>query len=272
MRFTSLLIATLLLAGCGRQEASDPAPAAPPVQFQRLSTNPVEHGQRLSSVLGCAGCHGADLTGEDWSEPGFGRLWTANLTRAVPAYSDAQLAAAIRGGVRHDGTELWEMPSHLFTALTAEDMTALIAFLRSRPPAGEARPLPSFEAGAHREIAQGTFKSSRTQVAEEGGRWPPDAGPRHALGRYIVRATCAECHGMNLAGGQPHPKATPRPDLRAIVPAYDAAAFERLMRTGKALEDRELRMMSDVARGRYRHFSAGELEAVRQYLLAVGGG
>jgi mono/diheme cytochrome c family protein len=126
-----------------------------------------------------------------------------------------------------------------------------------------------FEEGARREIAAGTFKSSRTQVNEEGNRWPPDAGEQHALGRYIVRATCAECHGLNLQGGQPTPEATPRPDLRAVMSAYDAPAFERLLRTGKAVGDRELKMMSDVARGRYSHLTATELNAVRNYLTAV---
>jgi mono/diheme cytochrome c family protein len=118
-------------------------------------------------------------------------------------------------------------------------------------------------------MAAGSFKSSQTQVSEEGDQWPPDAGEQHALGRYIVRATCAECHGMNLKGGQPTPDATPRPDLRAIISAYDEPAFERLLRTGKALGDRELKMMSDVARGRYSHLTATELNAVRGYLTAI---
>jgi mono/diheme cytochrome c family protein len=119
-------------------------------------------------------------------------------------------------------------------------MTALVALLRSRPPTGAVRPLPVFEEGARREMAAGTIKSSRTQVNEEGNRWSPDAGEQHALGRSIARATCAECHGMNLQGGQPTPEATPRPDVGVMMSACDAPAFERLLRTGKALGDREL--------------------------------
>ena len=271
MRLAFLLVGLGLIAACGSERANDPAPAVEAAQFQRASADLVSHGERLARVLGCFGCHGADLTGEDWSEPGFGRLWTANLTRAVPRYSDAQLAAMIRSGARPDGSELWEMPSHLFTRLTAGDMTALIAFLRSRTPVGAVHPGPLFEDAARREVAAGTFKSSRAQVNEEGGRWPPDAGEQHRLGRYIVRATCAECHGMDLQGGQPHPDAVPRPDLRIVAPAYDEAAFVRLLRNGKALGDRELSMMSGVARGRYRYFTDDELNAVRQYLLAVSG-
>ena len=270
MRLLVSLAVVIFVAGCGQPTEDNAAtPAKPKVQFERASANQVEHGQRIARVLGCFGCHGQDLTGEDWSEPGFGKLWTANLTQAVPRYSDEQLASIIRGGARPNGAELWEMPSHLFTKLTVDDMTALMAFLRSKPPTGAIRPLPHFEEGARREMVAGTFKSSRTQVNEEGNQWPPNAGEQHALGRYIVRATCAECHGMNLQGGQPTPDATPRPDLRVTISAYDQPAFERLLRTGKALGDRELKMMSDVARGRYSHLTAAELNAIRSYLTAI---
>ena len=248
-------------------ERRDEAPVAPAVQFERASANVIEHGQRVADVLGCTGCHGADLTGEDWSEPGFGRLWTANLTRAVPRYTDEQLESVIRGGARPD-RELWEMPSHLFTHLAAEDMSALIAFLRSTPAAGEVRREPLFEAGARRELEAGTFTSSAAQVKAKGHVWPPDAGQDHALGRYIVRATCAECHGLDLRGGQPHPQATPRPDLR-IAAAYEPEQFVRFMRTGLAAGDRQLSLMSEVARGRYRHFTDAELGAVHRYLRKV---
>lgn len=269
MRMKHVWIGAALLGGCGKPPAGEPAKAPPTVQFQRASTAEIAHGERLARVLGCSGCHGADLAGEDWSEPGFGRLWTANLTRAVPRYTDEQLVGVIQSGQRPDGSELWEMPSHLFTKLADDDMAALIAFLRSRPATGEAHPAPAFEEGARREIAAGKFKSSRVQVREQGNLWPPEAGAGFELGRYIVRATCAECHGMSLEGGQPHPEAVLRPDLRVVAPAYDRAAFARLLRTGKAIGNREVSLMSQVARGRYRYLTDAEVEAVHDYLLAV---
>ena len=247
-----------------------PLPSHPgaTVRFARVSDDPVVHGQRLAHVLGCSGCHGAALTGEDWSEAGFARIWTSNLTRAVPHYSDTQLDAAIRGGVRHDGAPLWDMPSHLFTRISDRDMSALIAYLRSRPPLGPARPLPIFDAAARTEIAAGIYRSSAAEVARIDDRLPVDLGPEFALGRHIVRATCAECHGADLRGGTPHPGAAARPDLR-IAAGYDAGQFERLMTTGIAIGDRDLGLMSQVARGRYRHLTAGERAAVLAYLQAL---
>jgi mono/diheme cytochrome c family protein len=261
----------LALAGCDDRGSRDAAQGhqEPTVSFSKVSDDQVSHGERVARLLGCSGCHGDDLTGRDWSEPGFGQLWTANLARSVPDYSDQQLAEVIRTGVHRDGRELWGMPSHLFTTLSSTDMAALIAYLRSVPPKGESHPPPIFEEGARREIADGTLKSSPEEVREHGGRWPPDAGEQHRLARYIVRGTCAECHGLNLEGGQPLPEAALRPDLR-MVAAYERDDFHRLLRAGKAAGDREIGLMSEVARGRYRHFTDEEVDAIYRYLQAVG--
>jgi hypothetical protein len=55
-----------------------------------------------------------------------------------------------------------------------------------------------------------------------------------------------------------------------MVAAYTREDFRRLLRTGKAPGNRELSMMSGVARGRYRHFTDGEVDAVYDYLRAIG--
>lgn len=182
MRVATLALGfATLLAACGSEERSENTSTALPIQFQRASADQVDHGERLSRVLGCSGCHGANLQGENWSEPGFGTLWTSNLTRVAPKYTDEQFAKIMTSGVRPDGSQLWEMPSHLFTHLSPTDMAAVIAYIRSIPPAGEAHPPPKFEEGARKEIAAGTFKPSSALVKEEGKLWPPDAGEQHKL-------------------------------------------------------------------------------------------
>lgn len=248
----------LCLAGCG-ERATPPA-----IGFETTSADPVAQGERLAAVLGCSGCHGADLAGEDWSEPGFGGLWTANLTLSADGHTDAQLERMIRNGRRPD-RDLWGMPSHLFTQLSADDLAAVIAFIRSKPVTGIRHPDPTFEEGARQEIAAGLWMSAQAQVTREGRIWPPEAAGSHALGRYIVRATCAECHGLDLKGGMAPPGKTPPPDLM-VVDAYDAAAFRQLMRTGLPPEGRDLGLMGEVARGRYSRFTDSELDAVYAYL------
>lgn len=255
-----------MLQGC-----ADKAPAPPtrsPVNFERVSLDPIVHGERLSAVLGCSGCHGENLDGKDWSDPEFVIMWTSNLSRVVPTYTDTQLEKAISGGVRPDGSALWDMPSHLFTKLSADDMRALTQFLRSKPAIGAMRPRPQFRPAARKEMAAGLYKSSAALVAEQGNRWPPDVGAGHALGRYIVRATCAECHQLDLRGGVPYPGAPPRADLR-VAASYDSAAFKRLLRTGVAAGNRDLGLMSEVARSRYSKFTDAEITAIYDYLQAV---
>lgn len=135
--------------------------------------------------------------------------------------------------------------------------------------AGPVHPRPAFAARGRAEIEAGTFRSAPTEIVHSDAAQPPDLGADVALGRYLVRATCAECHNLDLRGGTPYPGAATRPDLR-MVTAYDAAQFDRLMTTGVAIGDRELELMGEVARGRFSHFTAFERQAVHRYLQRLG--
>lgn len=263
MRAMALL---LVLAGCSA--AADAPPATPePPRFAQVSTDPVKHGERVSKVLGCTGCHGADLVGKDWSDE-FGTLWTANLTQSAAKHSDAELAQMIQTGRRADRA-LIGMPSHIFTQLDDRDLASVIAFIRSKPLTGQVHPNPSFTPEAEKIIAEGKLPTSAEEVAKHGKEMPPDLGREHALGRYIVRATCAECHGLQLRGAQGElPGGKGRPDLR-MVGSYDPADFVTLMRTGKAAGNREVGLMSEVARGRFANLTDAEVAAVRGYLVEL---
>jgi cytochrome c553 len=65
--------------------AEEPDTAAPLVAYDGATVTQasaqVDHGKRLSLVLGCTGCHGDDLRGAPFrNEPGFGSLHASNLT------------------------------------------------------------------------------------------------------------------------------------------------------------------------------------------------
>lgn len=259
---SSFMCCALLLA-CAPDKAS-----APEIGFTQINKDKLAHGERVAKVLGCVGCHGDDLTGNDWSAPDFGTLWTANLSRLLPTMTDAQLEQALAGGVAPDGRVLWSMPSHLFTQLSNDDKAALIAYLRAQPAKGEVHPAPKFMPEIEKEIADGIWKSAKQDVAEQGKVWPFDAGAEHKQARYIVRATCAECHGMNLRGGQLFPEDPVKPDLR-IAAAYDLKDFTKLLRTGVPAGERKLGLMADVAQGRYVHLTDAEIAAIHAYLKQV---
>jgi cytochrome c553 len=79
---------------------------------------------------------------------------------------------------------------------------------------------------------------------------------------------CGECHTTELHGEiPPHPGHPP--DL-SIVAAYDRGDFLKFMHTGKAAGNRELPMMSAVARVRISHLSDADINALYDYLVARG--
>jgi hypothetical protein len=78
----------------------------------------------------------------------FGTLWTRNITpdreTGIGAWSDAEVARAIRSGISRDGRPLhWQgMTWDLLSNLDEEDLRAVIAYLRTLPPVKKAIPLP----------------------------------------------------------------------------------------------------------------------------------
>ncbi len=269
-----MLLPILVVAGLVRTPVADAEAVAEqtsaiePFRFNVISTNPVEHGERLSAVLGCIGCHTPDLTGEDWSDPELGVLWTANLTHSAAAFSRHELAVMISEGKRPDRA-LMDMPSYLFSELHPEDLAALVDYLKTLPVDGAQHPEPTIGPALAEDIASGEFKDSAQWVAEMKDQAPPDLGPDHAFARFILRATCAECHGMNLQGSTEQlTDAPPRPSLR-IVGAYSAEEFSTLMKTGKAKGGRDLNLMGGVSRWRYSRFTEQEVKAIYDYLVEM---
>jgi len=147
MRSTTLAL-TLLTVALG---ACSTAP-------HRVETPAVQRGYYLVRIMDCTGCHtpGA-LTGRPdtdrllaGSDVGFGTpagiLYPPNLTpdpeTGLGRWTDAQIARAIRQGVRPDGRALVPvMPWPSYSALTETDVAAVVAYLRTlRPVRNQAPP------------------------------------------------------------------------------------------------------------------------------------
>lgn len=278
----TIVLVSVIAAGCGAeptpmaqssQAPARPMPAPPPLQISPNlpdgSTTIVQKGNRIASLLGCHGCHDKNLQGHFFiDEAHFAMLYSSNLTRALPHYDDAQLENAIREGLRPDGSPLWEMPSEAFTPLSAPDMQALIAYLRSVPRQGEEHPRVVFGPGGKQEIETGLLKTAPEKVRQERHISPAAAGPDHEWGRYLVHVVCGECHGPDLRGN-PDPE-TFRPDL-VVAAAYPLAAFKTLLKTGRPIGNRELTLMAKVSVSRFSHLTDAEVEAMHGYLVARAG-
>jgi mono/diheme cytochrome c family protein len=266
-RLRALAVVLLLLAACD-QNADDERPVveATPTQLTfeggdyKTDAERIAHGERLTRVLGCRGCHTASLQGQRFYE-----LYASNLTRDVPKYSDEQLERLIRSGIHPSGRDVWGMPSEIFQHLGDRDYKSIVAYLRTLDRGGEptGKPLP-FEPNVQKLIAEGKIKPAAAFVRETKTVGPIDLGPEHALGRYITRVTCAECHGSELSGNEGD-----TPDL-IVAGGYSRGEFERLITQGIPTGNRKLKneLMALVAQSRFSHLTPHERDALYAYLKA----
>lgn len=227
----------------------------------------IQEGERLAAIHGCfGGCHGRQAEGAVmFDEPMIARFVAPNLTAAARKFSDAELAVAIRNGLRPDGRSMVVMPSEAFIALTDEDLGRIIAFLKSLPETPG--PGPHFELGPLGRVGflAGKFKTAARLIAETVP--PPEATSTEAArGRYLARSICAQCHGADLRG-----MATPAfvsPDLR-VATAYPPNEFSTLLRKGIGLGGRDLPMMGPWVRGPMSQLTDAEIAALYSYLHAL---
>jgi mono/diheme cytochrome c family protein len=222
-------------------------------------------GERLAAVYGCSDCHGKDLRGRLFhDEPKLARLYAPNLTRVAESYSDSEFDAAVRYGIAKDGRGLWVMPSSAFSRLTPQELSAILAYLRSQPPGGPEQPQSQMGPLARIGIVTGKFRSEAALIGKAREQQPLFVALPVERGRHIAAVACAECHGLSLQGGA---GPLPAPDL-TIAAAYDLDEFKRLMHTGVAAGDRDLGLMSQVARNRFARLAEDEVEQLHAYLRA----
>jgi cytochrome c553 len=161
------------------------------------------------------------------------------------------------------------MPADAFAWMADEDVADLIAWLRALKPLPDAeaastswRPLPRLS------MIFGTFSFSAdlaaTATATPSVRQPIEPGP--SRGEYLEKVLCGHCHRLT----EEH---TVRPGLIApplapMVHGYDRAQFRTLMRTGKAVGERKLELMSEVAVGSFSRLDDEEIAALYGYLVA----
>lgn len=202
----------------------------------------IQRGQHVAIIYTCTNCHTANLGGElGFVVPGMVSIPTPNLTSGAggiaPLLSDEDWLRAIRHGVGHDGRGLLIMPAQGFNALSAADLGALIAYLKSVPPVDNQLPERRIELLGRLMMAVGLFPAPAVEKIDHTS--PPGelpmAGVSIASGRYLTR-TCLECHGANLNGapfgppGQevPSPNLTPGGELAG----WTEEQFFTTIRTG----------------------------------------
>jgi cytochrome c553 len=230
------------------------------------SMGSVERGKRWGNVVGCLGCHG-ESGNVLFEADGIARVVAPNITRVIADYSDGELDALIRQGVKRDGTSLVIMPSDAYSNMSDADTADLIAWLRSLPQMPDKTGLPetSYAPLGRMVIIMGGLPISAKLEMESN---PPAGRPMGAQqGEYLTKVTCLHCHRLETEHQvTPDVKA---PALRAVVQGYDAAQLMHLLRSGKAAGDREAGMMSEVARSDLKAMTDEEIIAVFNYVSTL---
>lgn len=224
-------------------------------------------GEHLVDVA-CTSCHGAELSGQPViDEAPIGSIYAPNLTGLAETHSEADLVRAIRHGVDTDGRQLLVMPAETFIHFSAEDLGAVIAYLRSVPRSGNDTPPPQLApvgrillgAGLFGDIFPAEYIDHDAPFHEM-----PEIGANLAYGEYTSRF-CMSCHGQELDGGQPpDPESPPAPSL-AGAGAWSEEEFLNTMRTGVTPTGRTLdpRFMPWDSFGK---FTDDELRGLWMYL------
>lgn len=180
-------------------------PVDPHLAFVPGDSATILRGKYLAETRGCNDCHSMDFGGGVMvDDPMVGRLVAANLTPAGRGRTmqPADWELAIRHGVRRDGSALLVMPSQEFQQMTDEDVTSLIAYLRSLPPVERA--LPAMRLGPLGRTLYLAGQVEAVPAERIDHRKPHRASiavdTTVEFGSYAA-AGCVGCHGPGLSGG-----------------------------------------------------------------------
>ena len=130
-----------------------PYPAAEAGFSQAMMSDPVKHGAYLVTIGHCMECHSAFARGAQDYTTGLGKGGrtfplregstetstaaniTSHQTAGIGSWSEAEITHAVQQGVARDGHALKPpMAYAAYATMTAQDLDALVAFVRTIPP------------------------------------------------------------------------------------------------------------------------------------------
>ena len=189
--------------------------------------------------------------------------------------TDADWERAIRHDVRPDGTGLLIMPSQHFTHYSDEDVAALIAYLKSVPPADNELPSRTFGPMGRMLVALGAFPFASELIDQTAAHTPSaPSGVTEERGHYLTQiSACAECHGEGLVGRSPEeaeegPPAGPNLTPSGELASWSEADFIQTIRTGVTPAGEQLDPM-EMPWPNYSRFPDDDLKAIYFYLQSL---
>ena len=169
---------------------------------QAPSAAELARGKYVFGATGGCGCHTVpkgpvNAGGRRYDGP-FGTVYSSNITpdkeTGIGTWTDEQIITATRLGRRPNGERLIPVhPYTTFNGMAAEDLKALVAFLRSVPPVKRTNQPKKISVPMFESVFLPAWLAAFAPREN-----PPTAVPASgvARGEYLVRAVahCGECH------------------------------------------------------------------------------
>jgi len=176
-------------------------PTGVPAELANASL--VQRGEYLARAADCGACHSAPgrpaYSGGFAFVLPFGTLYSTNITpdkeTGIGGYSDAEFLAALRKGVRRDGSPLYPaMPFVSYSAMTDADALAIKAYFFSLLPVHAGARANALEFPFNQRWLMGAW----ALLFDRDRRFEPhsERSPQWNRGAYLVEtmAHCGECH------------------------------------------------------------------------------
>ena len=164
----------------------------------------IEKGRYLATAADCTGCHTKPGSNKSFAggrsiETPFGGILTPNITpdrqTGIGAWSDDEFDAALRKGVRPDGSRLYPaMPYTAYTKMSHDDVLAIRAYLNTVEPVENwvvANTLPfPFNIRASMHVWDALYFSAGEYKAD------PQKSAEWNRGAFLVQGPghCGACH------------------------------------------------------------------------------
>jgi mono/diheme cytochrome c family protein len=242
----------------------------------------VERGAHLVEArYVCVECHGENLGGGTMiDDPAIGTILGPNITGGpgsrVGVFRPADWDRIVRHGVLLDGRPA-AMPSGDFERMSDQELSDIIAYIRSLPPVENTVPAPTLGPVGKILMATGKLTLSADEIESHDSQHrvlPPAADTTVEFGRHLA-GVCTGCHSETLAGGPivggdpawpPAGNLTPHPDGLAD---WTQEQFLVAMREAKRPDGTELLPPMDVVAVYGQRMTDVELQALWMYLRTL---
>ncbi len=255
----------------------------------------IAKGQYIFSLAGGCACHtqpkGIPYAGGRSFPIPLGTVYSTNITQdketGLGNWTDEQIRDAIVKGLRPDGSRIVPvMPYEAYSGMAADDLAALIAYLRTLKPVKKATPQIKTWAPFLRGLAVPLWLRFFGRFSQPASTAPQNSVER---GRYLVEhvSLCGDCHtqrnfigvsnrALYLAGadekhgplGEQVPNITP--DNETGIGEWKRDDITELLLTGNKPDgDTVEGLMAEVIEHGFRNMTKQDTLALADYLKSI---